>query len=64
MLFGKLFIIKIVDQTDNAPFLLIFSPLPGKKSHYAFHSQCVFDEAITLVVFCKKAIGLLSGRDL
>jgi hypothetical protein len=49
-----------MDQTDDAPFFFIFSPLSRTIAHDPFHCKGVFDKAVILIVFCKKSISFFS----
>jgi hypothetical protein len=50
VLIGKLFIIEVMDQTDDPPLLLVLAPLPGDITHDPFDRIGMLAQAIAFVI--------------
>jgi hypothetical protein len=43
-----------MDQTDDSPFLLVLTALPGKVAHYPLNSIGMLSQAVAFIVLMKK----------
>jgi hypothetical protein len=54
VLIGKLFIVEIMNQTDDPPLLLIPAALPGNVSHHSFDGIGMLSQTVALVILMEK----------
>src|SRR5260370_1163888 len=53
----KLFIVKVMQQSRDAPFVFVFPELAGVGAHAGFHGQHVLAQAFGLGVLTQQAPG-------
>jgi hypothetical protein len=53
-LIGKLFIVEIMNQTDDPPLLLILAALPGNVSHHSFDGIGMLSQTVAPVMLMEK----------
>jgi hypothetical protein len=47
----KLLVVQIVDQTDEAPLVLVLTALAGAEPHHRLDRQCMANQRLVLIVF-------------
>jgi hypothetical protein len=54
VLIGKPFIIEVVDETDDSPFLLVLTALPGNVTHHPFDGVGMLAQAVAFIILMQK----------
>ena len=63
VLLGKLLVVEVVDQADDAPLLLVLAVLAGQVAHDRLDGSGVIDQRGALVVLLQQGKGLLARWD-
>jgi hypothetical protein len=62
VLIRKLFVIEIVDEANDSPFLLILAALSGNVAHHPFDGVGMLAQGFRLVILMQKLQGFLPRR--
>jgi hypothetical protein len=54
VLIGKPLIIEVMDKTDDPPFLLVPTALPGNVAHHPFNGIGMLAQAIAFIILMQK----------